>query len=381
MNILHACLSNYYVDQFSYQENEIVQQNVIDGHNVKVVASTETFGENRELVYVSPSSYIGGDGAEVVRLAYSRLLPHSIMRKLRIHPGFMKQLQAFQPEVILFHGTCGWELNTVVKYKKQNPSIKLYVDSHEDFNNSARTWISKWMLHFLYYRTILRCNLKWIDRILCINVSAMDFLRDFYGVPSSQLEFFPLGGKILEDAEYLDRRNSTRKIYGVEAEEILFVQSGKMDSSKKLLESLRAFSSINNPRFRFIAVGHIHDDIASEAAALISRDPRIVFDGWKSSEELRDLLCAADVYVQPGTQSATMQMSLCCRCAVMLDDVPSHHPFLEGNGWLIGASCSMEQAFEEAGNQPGGLHNMGGKSHAIASRLLDYRSLAARLYR
>ncbi|MBT9463741.1 glycosyltransferase family 4 protein [Hydrogenophaga sp.] len=381
MNILHVCLSNYYIDRFSYQENEIVHQNVIDGHNVKIVASTETFGENRELVYVRPSKYIGSDGAEVVRLPYLRLLPHFIMRKLRIHPGFKEQLEAFQPEVILFHGTCGWELNTVANYKRQNPSIKLYVDSHEDFNNSARTWISKWVLHFLYYRTILRHNLKWIDRILCVNVSAMEFLENFYGIPSNQLEFFPLGGKVLKDAEYLARRKATRSLHQLEADHILFVQSGKMDSSKKFLESLRAFSRIKNPHFRFIAVGHIHDDIASEAEQLIKGDPRITFDGWKSPEELRDLLCAADVYVQPGTQSVTMQMSLCCRCAVMIADVSSHQPYINANGWLIGTNCKLDQAFQEAAEQPHELQSMAENSHAIASRLLDYRSLAARLYR
>lgn len=381
MNILHVCLSNYYIDRFSYQENELVQQNVADGHNVKVVASTETFGDDRELVYVNPSNYVGDDGAPVVRLPYSRLLPHFIMRKLRIHPGFSEELEAFQPEVILFHGTCGWELNTVVNYKKINPNVKLYVDSHEDFNNSARTWISKWGLHFLYYRNILRHNLKWIDQILCVNISAIEFLKDFYCIPATQLEFFPLGGKILENAEYLDRRTATRSLHQLEASDILFVQSGKMDSSKRFLESLRAFSRTKNDRFRFIAVGHIHDDIASEAEQLINSDTRIVFDGWKTPDELRDLLCAADVYVQPGTQSATMQMSLCSRCAVMIADVSSHQPFMDGNGWLIGPACTLEEAFQEASEHSHELRFMAEKSHAIASRLLDYRSLAARLYR
>ena len=115
--------------------------------------------------------------------------------------------------------------------------------------------------------------------------------------------------------------------------------------------------------------------------ALVRKDDRIRFLGWKTPDELRDLLCAADVYVQPGTQSATMQMSLCCRCAVILDDVPSHRPFMNDNGWFVGRDLSLDDAFRLAADSAGSLPLMSRNSAAVASRLLDYKSLAARLYR
>lgn len=99
---------------------------------------------------------------------------------------------------------------------------------------------------------------------------------------------------------------------------ILFVQSGKMDATKKILQSLHAFAKLDNPNIRLVLAGHLHDDVAGEVGAIIAQDARIAFVGWKTTDELRALLCAADVYLQPGTQSATMQMSLCCRCAVIL---------------------------------------------------------------
>ena len=42
MKIAHICLSCFYIDGFSYQENELVRQNVSDGHDVLVITSTET---------------------------------------------------------------------------------------------------------------------------------------------------------------------------------------------------------------------------------------------------------------------------------------------------------------------------------------------------
>jgi glycosyltransferase involved in cell wall biosynthesis len=204
---------------------------------------------------------------------------------------------------------------------------------------------------------------------------------DYYKFPSSKIEFYPLGGKVFVDSDFYEIRLATREQYEIETDQVLFVQSGKIDRTKKLLESLHAFLEVNDPRFYFIIVGHLQDEISAEVESLINNDVRIRFVGWKTPDELRRLLCAADIYVQPGTQSATMQMSLCCRCAVILEDVPSHKPFVDGNGWLIGKQLSLDEAFNEVAMANDSLQLMSTQSAAIAARLLDYKSLAARLYR
>lgn len=381
MKIVHCCLSNYYIDDFSYQENEIVAQNVRDGHQVTVIASTESFNKDMKISYLMPGDYIGSDGARVIRLPYAKFLPQLIMRKLRINPGVYKLLVSLRPDVILFHGTCGWELNTVSRYKHKNPNVKLYVDSHEDFNNSARTWYSKWILHFSYYRKIILNNVDLIDKILCVNKDSMSFLNKFYGISDDKLEFYPLGGNLLFDFEYLKIRNNTREKYELNKENIVFIQSGKIDRSKKLIESLRTFIKLEDSRLSFIVVGHIHEDVKQIVDSLITSDNRIRFLGWKTTTELRDLLCAADIYVQPGTQSATMQMSLCCRCVLIIDDVPSHEPYLNNNGWLVGKKITLDQAFDLAKSSIDLLEVMSTNSANLAERLLDYKKLAGRIYK
>jgi glycosyltransferase involved in cell wall biosynthesis len=381
MKIVHLCLSCFYIDGYAYQENELVAQNVVDGHDVLVIASTETFGADRRLTYLNPGKYLGTDGAMVIRLPYRSWLPHFLMRKLRAHPGVYALLEEEKPDVILFHGLCGWELTAAAKYRKAHPYTKLYVDSHEDFNNSARSFVSRYVLHSAYYRPIARYCLAAIDKILCISVDTINFVCDYYKFPSSKIEFYPLGGKVFVDSDFYEIRLATREQYEIETDQVLFVQSGKIDRTKKLLESLHAFLEVNDPRFYFIIVGHLQDEISAEVESLINNDVRIRFVGWKTPDELRRLLCAADIYVQPGTQSATMQMSLCCRCAVILEDVPSHKPFVDGNGWLIGKQLSLDEAFNEVAMANDSLQLMSTQSAAIAARLLDYKSLAARLYR
>jgi len=380
MKIVHCCLSNFFIDGYSYQENELVRQNVKDGHDVTVIASTETFGPDRKLSYLQPSSYIGSEGARVIRLPYRKLFPAKVMRKLRAHPDVFDILSEAKPDIILFHGTCGWELNSVARFKRSFPATRLYVDSHEDFNNSARNMLSKWGLHYLYYRQILRRNLRSIEKILCVNVDAMEFVGNFYGVPRSMLEFYPLGGELLSDDEYERRRSATRAALGVAGGDLLFIQTGKIDRSKKLVEALNAFTKQPAADTRFLIAGHLGEDVLNEVEAIIAVDPRVRFLGWKAAEELRDLLCAADVYVQPGTQSATMQMSLCCHCAVIIDDVSSHTPYHDDNGWLVGRRLTLHEAFANAAARRGEIVEMGERSAAIAARLLDYKKLAARLY-
>lgn len=379
MKIVHLCLSCFYIDGHAYQENELVREHVQDGHDVFVIASTENYGADRRLTYVKPGTYQGQDGARVIRLPYRGFLPQRVMRKLRLHPGVLHLLRELKPDVMLFHGLCGWELTTVARYKRENPTVRLYADSHEDANNSARGFVSRHLLHRLYYGPIIRCCSRYLDKILCVSLETMDFVRATYGVQPELLEFFPLGGRIFDDEEYAERRARGRDVAAVAKGEILLVQSGKMGRRKKLLESLEAFRTTPGGHLRLVLVGSIDDDIREEAGRLIASDPRITFLGWRSADALTDLLCAADVYVQPGTQSATMQMALCARCPVILDHVPSHVPYLDGNGWELSSPGDLAAAFRSVADGQPRLIEMAVRSLAIATRLLDYRNLAKRI--
>lgn len=379
MRILHCCLSCFYIDGHGYQENELVRQHVEDGHDVYVIASTETFSSDGKLCYTRPSEYLGADGAPVTRLPYRKWLPERIMRKLRFNTGVYKAIARFRPDAILFHGACGWELRTVARYVERHPKTLFYVDSHEDWNNSAKGIVSRELLHKLFYGFVLRSVIPAVRKILCVSTETMDFVQQVYRVPASLLELFPLGGHPIPTQDYAVRRSKIRNKCNIAADQILFIQSGKQSRRKKLVEALRAFAKVPDQRLRLFIVGVIQDDIRSEVATLVDADRRVSHLGWKSTEELTDLLCAADVYLQPGTQSATMQHSLCCHCAVILDDVPSHQLYLQGNGWLLNSQLTLEGAIASAANAD--LPAMQERSYSLARRMLDYSALSKRVLR
>lgn len=379
MKIVHCCLSNFFIDGYTYQENMLVREHVQAGHEVLVLASTETFDDNKNLSYLEPSSYIGKEGAKVIRLPYSRYLPHYAMTKFRVHPGVYNAIDEFKPDVILFHGACGWELITVSRYAKKNKNVKLFVDSHEDSNNSARNFIARLLLYKLFYVPIIKFSKRYVEKFLYITYETKMFCKSVYGLEDDALEFYPLGGVVLSDVDYYEKRNSTRLSLEIFDADILFFQSGKFDEKKKLLESLRAFKSLSSQNSRLIIAGSFAPSIETEAKSLIDSDPRITFLGWANSEQLLELLCAADVYVQPGSQSATLQMSIAARCAVIIDDVPSHRDIFRDNGFLVKDEKQLAEAMQACSSDKEQLAVMSQNSLEFANQKLNYAVLAARL--
>ncbi|NLW06056.1 MAG: glycosyltransferase family 4 protein [Pseudomonadaceae bacterium] len=375
MRIMHVCLSCFYIDGFNYQENMLVREHVQAGHEVKVLASTENYIGGK-LAYVKPAKYLGSDGAEVIRLPYRRFLPHKLMTKLRMHSGVYEEIAKFSPDVLMFHGLCGWELRTVCRYKKANPNVRLWVDSHEDHNNSASSFIAK-LLHKLFYKPIINSVEKSLDLVLCVSLDTIEFVNEMYGVPKGKLIFYPLGAKVYDDEIYLSNREEIRERYSIRSNEILIIQTGKQTLRKKLLSSLEAFSRIKSDKLKFFIAGTLSEEVEKDCLRLINNDSRIYFLGWQAASDLERLLCASDVYLQPGTQSATMQASLGARCAVILDDVLSHQPYIKDNGWLINQESNLENILKQVEQlNANELHAMQNQSFSIAKELLNYKNLA-----
>lgn len=113
---------------------------------------------------------------------------------------------------------------------------------------------------------------------------------------------------------------------------------------------------------------------------LIAQDNRVRFLGWADSNQLKNYLCASDLYIQPGSQSATMQQSLCLRNLVLLDNVKSHTVFVKENGWLINDTNEINGILELIDQSPEILSKMSENSYSIAIQLLSYKSLANKIY-
>lgn len=380
MKILHCCLANFFVDNYNYQENMLPAQNKADGHDVKIIASTETYLDNSVLGYVQEGSYNTADGIPVLRLRYAKGLPHFIAKKIRAYNGVYGEIEKFGPDMIFFHGVQAWELLTVAKYKKNNPAVQLFVDCHSDFNNSARTFISRHILHRIFYRFVIKIAYSSIDKIYYVANETRNFLFKMYRLPKWKMAFLPLGGIVIDGEPYQEKRRRRRAELGIDDEDILLCHSGKMDKLKRTGDLLDAMFMAKTEKLKLIIIGSLDDETKDEILSKVERDSRVKFLGWKYADELMEYLCACDLYVQPGSQSATMQNAICCSAPVMLHPHMSHIVYLKGNGWTVRSTEDMTRIFCEIADNPTVLKQMSENSHQLAKKYLDYKNLAKRLY-
>jgi glycosyltransferase involved in cell wall biosynthesis len=380
MKILHLCLSCFYIDNYNYQENELPRINKEHGHDVEIIASTETFIKNKKLGYIEPSTYINGDGIQVIRIPYSKLFPRFVIKKLRSYKGVYKLIDKFKPDVILFHGTAAFEIINVAKYVKNNPNVKLYVDSHSDINNSGTSWLSLNILHKIFYRWCNKVALKSINKIFYLSEETKDFLLDIYKTPKDLLEFYPIGGIIFSDEERLEKRSEKRKELKLSDEDILLVHSGKMDKFKRTEDIIKAFSKVNSKYLKLVIIGSFTDDVNNVVEPLINENDNIYYLGWKDMKELSKYLCASDLYVQPGSQSATMQNAICCGSPIALYPHKSYIPFVRDNGYFVETIDDMVEVFTDINLHPEKIKIMSNNSLKFAREVLNYQKLASRLY-
>lgn len=382
MKILHVCLGAFYIDGYAYQENILPQKHKEDGHDVFILASCETYINNKKLGYVKPSVYINEHGIQVTRIPYLRVIPLFIAKKLRFYEGVWEYLNRINPDVILSHDLCYCSVLEILRYKKDHPEVKLYADTHTARYNSGKNWLSLKVLHGIIYKYLINRSLPYLEKYLYIGESEKEFNQKVYGVPDSILELFPLGGLLPLENEYHYIRKKRRKELGVCLEDKLYVHSGKLEKLKRTKELLEAFSFVHDEKSKLVIIGSIPENQKQVLMPLIKADKRIIFLGWKTGDELREYLCACDIYCQPGTVSATLQNAICQYCAIISYPHLHYVKHLDfGNIFWVKSKEDMIECFERINNNPHIIEKMKSRSKKCAKELLDYKKLATRLYR
>ncbi|HOA82105.1 MAG TPA: glycosyltransferase family 4 protein [Defluviitaleaceae bacterium] len=378
MKILHIALGGPFNEKMSYHENMLAKENKKAGHNVTIITSCYKWDQTK-IVKVPEEDRINDDGIRLIRLELDKILNDYYSKKFRRCNKLMSYLNLIKPDVIFHHGIQGLSLFTVSVYKKRNPNVILYVDNHADKNNSASNWLSLNILHKLFYKTIIKLTIKYYNKVFYISFEAKEFLRDVYNIPEYKLEFYPLGGTIINPENKYSYKIQIRKELKISFDDILLCHSGKMDEKKQTYEILKNFQKVKNRKLKLIIIGAFTDEVKKKVIPLIKRDKRIMYLGWKNSEELIKYIAASDLYLQPGSQSATMQNALCAGTPVLIENVKSHEAYMSGNAFIINNYEDMEIVFAKICEDPSVLKKMSERVYDLAVNNLDYKKLAERI--
>ncbi len=309
MKILHCCLSSFYIDNFSYQENIFPKIHQKFGHQVQIAASREIYNKNLAKGFSNVGSYLTRENIPITRLSYASGLPLKLSEKLRIYRGLKQLLEEFKPDIIFLHDCLFLSIYTVAAYAKRN-KVKILIDSHTDFVNSGKSWLSKNVLHKIIYRHCVQKILPYTCKFYGTLPIRCDFLNEVYKVPKSKIEFLPFGfdDTVVSFSERESIRNEIRKYYKIGTNDFVLISGGKIDSRKnidKLLESFTLISNNDIIRTRkvwLLLFGKPNTEMKEKFVDLVKQE-RLIYLEWLDSAEIYRYFFASDLAVFPGTHS------------------------------------------------------------------------------
>lgn len=309
MKIVHLCLSSFFIDNYSYQENILPKFHLKMGNEVTVIASLFTFGKDGRGTYLSnPSEYSDNAGFKVIRLAYKK--PFMINRVLRRYEGFYSTLQKESPDIIFSHSISFVDAIVLSKYLKNHPSVKLYADNHADFINSANNFLSSYVLHKLIYRHYVKKLEPFITKCFGVTPMRCRFLKDMYGIPMNKIAFLPMG--VDDDLLPINRdsvRSNVRDSLGLNDTDFLIITGGKIDKKKNIHVLIDAIKKLNHQKVHLVICGVLTPDM-EYLKETIDNISNIHFQGWCNSEQVMNYMIASDLACFPGTHSTLWEQSV-----------------------------------------------------------------------
>ena len=331
MNIVHICLCGPVTDGWNYQDNLLPKYHAKAGHSVTVVASQWVFGSDGRLQKSEAADYRNSDGVRMCRLPESKRktwisgLKALMVRRLRRRPGGASRadyyahavLQRFDgldeilkqtaPEVLFVHGCQFLNLRQVLSYCKKHPEAVLYIDNHADLVNSAGSFLSRRVLHGIFWRRYARAALKYAACFYGVSPARVDFLTQIYGIPREKAVLLAMGAddELAARAESENGGPAVRRRYEIADTDFLLVTGGKIDRFKQ--ETLQLMKAVRNlsqelPALRLIVFGSVEEALRAEFDGLCD-GKTVQYAGWVAGPQTYNYFAAADLAVFPGAHS------------------------------------------------------------------------------
>lgn len=304
MKIVHLCLGCFFPDNYSYQENMLPKFHKQLGYDVEVIASLVTFDKDGKETFLEKGSvYQNEYDIKVTRLGYKK--PEKVYRELKRYIGTYEALKKANPDILFIHGCQFMDMDVVVKYVKERPNTRVYVDNHADFSNSGTYWISKNLLHKGLWRHTAHIIEPYTTKFYGVLPARVDWLVNMYKLPKDKCELLVMGADDdkIEEASNPEIRKNIRRKYGISDEDFVIMTGGKIDPWKtQTLLLMEAVAKINNPKVKLIVFGSVTPDLKEQVAARCIED-KVMYIGWIQSSESYKYFSAADLVVFPGRHS------------------------------------------------------------------------------
>ena len=310
MKILHLILLGSYTDGFSYQENLLPKYHKKAGHEVSIITSCLVRDDNGEYAgYYGDPEYIDQNGIGIIRLPYRS--PKKLSMVLRRYKGLYESLEKSKPDIMFIHGCQFSDMGIVVRYLKNHPDIRVFVDNHADFNNSARNFLSKNILHKKIWKHCAKIIEPYAEKFYGVTPLRVDFLKDVYDLPAEKCELLVMGVDDDEAQKALmpEVRINRRAEYGVSDDDFVIVTGGKIDYNKpQVISLMKAVNVLGDKSVKLMVFGSVSDELKQSFEDNLS--DKVKHIGWRKSEEIYTEFAAADLVAFPGLHSVLWEQAV-----------------------------------------------------------------------
>lgn len=304
MKIIHVCLAGLFMDGWGYQDNMIAKYHVSFGYDVTVITNQWVYDEEGNYVKTDKETEVDRYGVKIVRIPIKGDKPYTY--KLKRYVGLYENIKKIAPDVIFLHSSQIMDVKDIIRYKKENPQVKIYVDNHCDYSNSATNWPSKYILHgIVWKRKAWQLN-PYVEKFYGVLPARVDFLTERYKLPKDRVELLVMGmdDEKAEEADVPEVKAEVRQRFGYAEDDFVVITGGKIDHAKRqTLLLIEAVKKIKNPQLKLLVFGSVVEDMKKQLTELCDSDERINYIGWVQADDTYPYFAASDLAVFPGRHS------------------------------------------------------------------------------
>jgi len=329
-----AHVVSYFQPEFGYEEYFSAREQAALGHEVHVITSDRIFPfKNVEKMLSDIGSEFKDRNRTVGVQDMEGFTVHRLRTKMEplydhlIYGNIDEKLKEIKPDVVHAHNTWTYgayrssKMKDVVGYRLIADEYG-YSTTYDQTHNLRNFLLDK--EYRIFRAPIARRTLKKADEVVAICEETVDFLKDFYKYDKAHM--IPLGIDHRKFSFREEAREKVRKELGVGQDQFLLITAGRLDSAKKLEHFIEGISSMDRDDIHFIVVGRGDDNYLSKLNKMASDNIR--FLGFKRSDELSDLYCAADLGLW-GKASITIREAIGCELPLVLFKEPNMKDLLK----------------------------------------------------
>lgn len=301
MKIVHLCLNSLITDGWTYQDNLMPKYNRRDGHDVTIITSPFVGLSDGSEGIDERTEYINDDDVKIIRLSCKG---HGRTDRFKRFPQIISAIDNEHPDILFVHSCQFLDVSKVVRYVKKNASVKVFVDNHADFSNSATNWFSKNILHGIIWKHYARKIEPYAEKFYGVLPARVDFLINVYGIPAKKCELLVMGAddEQIEILQQYDAVADVRKKFNIAQNDFLIVTGGKIDMAKQqTLLFMKAVKRLNRKDVKLLVFGSVEKQLLEKFNGML--DEQVIYAGWANGEDSYKYFNAADLVCFPGRHS------------------------------------------------------------------------------